>query len=255
MPLLRPDWPAPAPPVGALSTLRSGGVSSGVWGGIDASGDIVGVGGLNLGAHVGDAVDDVRENRRRLAALLPSEPVWLTQVHGATVINAGAATPGVEADASISTAPGVVCAILTADCLPVLLADRHGKVVGAAHAGWRGLAAGVLEHTVTAMRTAGAGDIVAWLGPAIGPKHFEVGEEVRAAFVDPDPACAPAFAATAIGGKYLADLYALARRRLSLHGVMQVSGGDRCTFSEKQSFYSYRRDGVTGRMASLIWLT
>ena len=238
--------------MGALSTLRSGGVSHGAWGNGSGSG------GLNLGAHVGDEESAVRENRRRLGALLPSQPAWLTQVHGASVVDAAIAasapTPP-EADASISTCPGVVCAILTADCLPVLFADMRGRVVGAAHAGWRGLAAGVLENTVHAMRAAGAGEILAWLGPAIGPANFEVGEDVLTAFVGQDPACAAAFVASpGQPGKYRADLYALARRRLFLHGVNDITGGDRCTVAESDSFYSYRRDGVTGRMASLIWV-
>ncbi|MDO8299687.1 peptidoglycan editing factor PgeF [Lacisediminimonas sp.] len=254
MSVLRPAWLPKAPPVGALSSLRSGGVSRGAWG--DGSGN--GRGGLNLGLHVGDQEDNVLENRRRLGVLLPSQPAWLTQVHGATVVDAGAAVALAgppQADASISTRPGVVCAILTADCLPVLFADVQGKVVGAAHAGWRGLAAGVLENTVQAMRTAGAGEIVAWLGPAIGPANFEVGEDVRAAFAGQDAACATAFVARpGLPGKYLADIYALARRRLLLLGISGIAGGERCTVAEAASFYSYRRDGVTGRMASLIWI-
>ncbi len=251
IPVLRPDWPAPAPPVGALSTLRAGGVSSGPWGDLD------GGGGLDLGLHVGDREDDVRENRRRLRALLPAEPAWLTQVHGATVVDAAnaAGAPPPCADASFSNRPGVVCAILTADCMPVLLADVNGKVVGAAHAGWRGLAGGVLENTLQAMRDAGAGDIVAWLGPAIGPANFEVGEDVRTAFIAHDPSAVGAFAPRpGVSGKYLADLYALARLRLGAAGVTAIGGGGHCTVAEPQSFYSYRRDGVTGRMATLIWI-
>ncbi len=254
IPVLRPAWLPQAPPVGALSSLRSGGVSSGAWG--DGVGN--GRGGLNLGLHVNDREGDVLENRRRLGGLLPSQPAWLTQVHGASVVDASAAAvlaDPPQADASISTCPGVVCAILSADCLPVLFADMQGKVVGAAHAGWRGLAAGVLENTVQAMRTAGAGEIVAWLGPAIGPENFEVGEEVRSAFTSQDPACATAFVARpGLPGKYLADIYALARHRLSSQGISGIAGGQRCTVAEAASFFSYRRDGVTGRMASLIWI-
>lgn len=249
IPTLRPQWPSPTAGVGALSTLRTGGVSVGPWG------DSNGVEGLNLGSHVGDNDAHVNENRQRLCRLLPSEPVWLTQVHGTSVVDAGRASRGVRADAGFTNRPDTVCAILTADCLPVLFADSLGQMVGAAHAGWRGLAGGVLENTVAAMRDAGADDIVAWLGPAIGPAHFEVGDDVRDVFVNSDPVCAEAFVARpGIAGKYFADLYALARRRLSRIGVAQVGGGDRCTFSEKRDFYSFRRDGVTGRMATLIWL-
>ncbi|MDB5796969.1 MAG: hypothetical protein JWP36_871 [Paucimonas sp.] len=248
--VLQPDWPLYAARIGALSTLRSGGASSAPWAGGSGSS-----GGLNLGLHVGDREPDVLENRRRLRDLLPSEPCWLEQVHGSTVVDAAIAKGIARADASFSTTPGVVCAILTADCLPVLLADAQARVVGAAHAGWRGLAGGVLENTVQAMREAGAGELFAWLGPAIGPRNFEVGEDVRAAFIAGDAGAAAAFTARpGQPGKYLADLYALARRRLQACGVNAVSGGDRCTVAEPQCFYSYRRDGQTGRMATLAWL-
>jgi YfiH family protein len=245
-----PDWPGMPVSVGALSTTRRGGVSGGRYG----DGEIDGAGGgLNLGLHVGDDVAAVMQNRALLQACLPGAPVWLNQVHGANVVDAAAVRGVPDADASFTTRPGVVCAIMTADCLPVLFADRAGTVVGAAHAGWRGLAQGVLQNTVMRMREAGAGDITAWLGPAIGPRAFEVGAEVRAAFAGADPATAAAFAAQA-GGKYLADIYLLARLALAGCGVRQVGGGGFCTVDDAARFYSYRRDRVTGRMASLVWI-
>ncbi|MBO4120880.1 peptidoglycan editing factor PgeF [Cupriavidus gilardii] len=268
---LIPDWPAPAQ-VRALSTTRSGGVSRGPYGLADGS-----AGGLNLGTHVGDDADAVAQNRRRLRAWLPSAPRWLDQVHGCAVVTAEGgegADDGDEvdgsandapprADASISTAPGQVCAVMTADCLPVLLCDRAGTVVGAAHAGWRGLCEGVIEATLDRMakQRADAGSSpqwLAWLGPAIGPDAFEVGAEVRSAFIEralphEREAVEQAFRSAA-AGKYLADLYALARIRLARAGCVDVYGGDACTVSDPQRFYSYRRDGVTGRMASLVWL-
>ncbi len=198
----------------------------------------------------------MQRNRRLLRPLLPAEPAWLTQVHGTTVVDAATvATDPPQADASIATRPGVVCAILTADCLPVLLCDRAGRVVGAAHAGWRGLAGGVLERTVAAMRAAGADEILAWLGPAIGPQAFEVGEEVRQVFVERDAGVGDAFVPVAHrAGKYHADLYRLARERLRQAGIESVSGGGLCTYSDRRRFFSYRRDGVTGRIGSFIWL-
>ncbi|MGE0081259.1 MAG: peptidoglycan editing factor PgeF [Thiohalomonadaceae bacterium] len=236
-----PDWPAP-PQVRAAVTTRVGGVSVGPY----AS--------LNLGDHVGDDPAAVAENRARLvqALGLPSEPRWLKQVHGTCALDAAAAVGGCEADAGFAALPGVVCAVLTADCLPVLFCDRAGTRVAAAHAGWRGLAAGVLERTVDALGAAPA-DVLAWLGPAIGPQAFEVGEEVRTAFLSQDRGAGTAFRPHG-EGRWLADLYALARRRLSRHGVDAVYGGGLCTFSDPARFFSYRRDGVTGRMASLIWL-
>lgn len=239
---LRPDWPAPAN-VRALTTTRAGGVSRG------------GYASLNLAGHVGDESSAVAENRRRLRRLaaLPAEPAWLNQVHGRGVVRLDAASPpGAEADAATTRMPGVVCAVLTADCLPVLLCDRAGTRVAAAHAGWRGLAGGVLEASVAAMASA-PGELLAWLGPAIGPAAFEVGDEVRQAFVSQNPAAEQAFAPSP-AGRWLADLYALARLRLAACGVEAVYGGGRCTLREAQHFYSYRRDGETGRMASLIWL-
>ncbi|MFP4695858.1 peptidoglycan editing factor PgeF, partial [Thiohalospira sp.] len=191
----------------------------------------------------------VAANRRSLvdALGLPGEPAWLEQVHGVTVADAAAGS-GQRADASVAAAPGAVCAVLTADCLPVLLARSDGTVVAAAHAGWKGLAGGVLEAAVARL---GPGRITAWLGPAIGPGAFEVGDEVRAAFVDPDPGAAACFHYR--HGSLHADLYALARRRLFVAGVAAVHGGGRCTFTESERFYSYRRDGLTGRMATLVW--
>ena len=242
-----PQWPAMAAGVGALSTTRRSGVS------LAPYDDGAGGGGLDLGLHVGDDAARVAQNRARLRAALPAEPVWLSQVHGANVVDAAEVEGVPEADASYTTRPGVVCAIMTADCLPVLLADRAGAVVAAAHAGWRGLAAGVLQNTVARMREAGAVDIVAWLGPAIGPQRFEVGPEVRAAFIDCNAAAGAAFAEQG-NGKYFADIYQLARLALASCGVREVSGGDQCTVTEESLFYSYRRDGVTGRMASLIWI-
>jgi len=245
---LIPDWPVPAN-IGALSTTRRGGTSTGPYG----DGD--GGGGLNLGLHVGDDPRAVQANRALLRTELPAEPAWLTQVHGAGVIDAAVTSPATEADASVANMPGVVCAVQTADCLPVLLCDRAGAVVAAAHAGWRGLAGGVLENAVQAMRARGAGEIMAWLGPAIGPDSFEVGEDVRAAFVERNPQAAVAFRARpGIPGKYLADIYMLARQTLAAAGVDAVYGGGRCTVRERDCFYSYRRDRVTGRMASLIWI-
>lgn len=241
------DWPGMPPAVGALCTTRGGGVSAAPYD------DGAGGGGLNLGLHVGDVAARVMRNRALLQARLPGAPVWLNQVHGAHVVDAAAVDGVPDADASFTTRPGVVCAIMTADCLPVLFADRAGAVVAAAHAGWRGLAQGVLPNTVARMRDAGAGDIQAWLGPAIGPQAFEVGTEVRAAFADVDPAAAAAFVAQP-DGKYLADIYRLARLALAGCGVQQVSGGGFCTVGDAARFYSYRRDRVTGRMASLVWI-
>lgn len=237
-----PDWPAPAR-VRSLATTRQGGVSTGVY----AS--------LNLGDHVGDDAQAVAENRRRVAAVLPAAPLWLNQVHGAHALDAGneaAAASAPAADAAFARRPAAVCAVMTADCLPVLLCDQSGTVVAAAHAGWRGLHAGVLERTVAAMDCPGA-QLLAWLGPAIGPAAFEVGDEVRTAFVSVDAKADAAFAALR-PGKWLADIYLLARLALARTGVTAIYGGNYCTVQEAARFFSYRRDGATGRMASLIWL-
>lgn len=252
LPLVDLRWPGLPAAVAALSTTRRGGVSGTPYD------DAAGGGGLNLGTHVGDDPLAVAANRQRLRELLPAEPAWLRQVHGVRVIDAAGAGPAAqapEADASISTRPGVVCAIMTADCLPVLLADEDGRVVGAAHAGWRGLAAGVLQATVQAMREAGAGRVLAWLGPAIGPREFEVGEDVVRAFAGFGTAAAAAFQPLpGAACKHLADLPALARLALAEAGVLEVAGGTHCTAGQQRDFYSFRRDGVTGRMASLIWI-
>lgn len=252
IPGIVPRWDAPTP-VRAFVTTRGGGVSAGAFGREGGA-----PGGMNLGTRCGDDPDAVCANRARLASLLPSQPVWLEQVHGTAVHRVSTnALPAVEprADASVTSLHGVVLAILTADCLPVLFADSSGTAIGAAHAGWRGLAAGVLERTVEAVRDcAGAdADILAWLGPAIGPAAFEVGDEVRARFCDEDRACAIAFTAGAGNGKWMADLYALARIRLARVNVLRITGGGRCTYAEQAEFHSYRRDRVCGRMASLIW--
>jgi len=239
---ITPDWPAPAN-VRAVSTTRLGGVSHPPF---DS---------LNLAGHVGDAPVAVANNRARLAGALslPASPHWLSQVHGTEVARLETGSEGLpEADASLTTQPGVVCAVLTADCLPVLFCDRAGSRVAVAHAGWRGLSAGVLEATVSAFQLP-ADEILAWLGPAIGPRAFEVGEEVRQAFCVVDPAAAEAFIAAG-PGHWRADLYQLARQRLARAGVTAITGGGRCTFTEVDTFYSFRRDGITGRMASLIWL-
>jgi YfiH family protein len=221
-------------------TLRSGGVSQGLY----AS--------LNPASHVNDAADAVLTNRAMIKQMLalPAEPVWLQQVHGVDVVKADQVTDLPEADASFTDQSGVVCAVLTADCLPVLFCGDQGAVIGAAHAGWRGLQVGVIEQTIAAMNCR---DLQVWLGPAIGPAHFEVGDEVREAFVSQNANASVAFSATQ-AGKWLADIYQLARIRLANLGVEQVYGGGLCTVSDAQRFYSYRRDGAaTGRMASLIW--
>ncbi|HEY6239221.1 MAG TPA: peptidoglycan editing factor PgeF [Burkholderiales bacterium] len=235
---IEPDWPAAAR-VRALITTRAGGVSSGKF----AS--------LNLSLRVGDDLERVTSNRAILRKYLPADPVWLKQVHGTVAIDAAQARPDAEADGIVARTAGPVCAVLTADCLPVLLSDRAGKAVGIAHAGWRGLAGGVIENVVRATATSPQ-DLIAYLGPGIGPRTYEVGEEVRLAFVGKDPGADAAFAPLQ-RGKYLADLYELARRRLKASGVAEVHGGGFCTASDER-FFSFRRDRATGRMASLIWL-
>ena len=246
--VLRPDWPAPAP-VRSAFTLRAGGVSAGHY----AS--------LNLGAHVGDEAPAVAENRRRVAAelRLPAEPLWLSQVHGTTVVavddalvTADKRDAAPQGDAAVTRRAGRVLAVLVADCLPVLLARRDGGAVAVAHAGWRGLAAGVIESTIAALGAAGE-ELLAWLGPGIGPAHFEVGDEVRQAFCRQQRQAEAAFVRNR-RGRWQCDLPQLARQRLSALGVRAVHGGARCTYREPASFYSYRRDGVTGRMAALIWM-
>lgn len=219
MEVITPDWPAPAN-VRALVTTRALG---------------------NMGA----------EGRDRLMKSLPSEPVWLKQVHGTTVINADGRPRLAHADASFSKRKGVVCAVMLADCMPVLLTD--GSVVGAAHAGWRGLSSGVIEATFSAMKVKGE-ETLAWLGPAIGPKVYEVGEDVREAFLEIDPAAQSAFVPNR-PGHWLLDLYAVARQRLARLGVTRIFGGDFCTYTERDRFFSFRRDKTSERMAAMVWLT
>jgi len=238
------DWPASAN-VRAFQTTRTGGFSFAPY---DS---------LNLGDHVGDDALTVVRNRQSLNDVLPSEPVWLEQVHGVEVVIAEQASCKPRADACISRAKNAVCASMTADCLPVLLCDQAGTVVAAAHAGWRGLADGVLEETVKAMNVS-PNSLMAWLGPAIGPQAFEVGEDVRDAFISHDSAASTAFilhTSPLTPNKYLADIYQLARQRLNALSITQIYGGGLCTYTDQTRFFSFRRDGVTGRMASLIWLT
>ncbi len=223
----------------ALITTRDGGVSSGKF----AS--------LNLSTRVGDDPHRVARNRAILRACLPAEPAWVKQAHGTAVIDAARATPDAEADGIVTQRPGEVCAVMTADCLPVLFSDRAGKCIGIAHAGWRGLAAGILENVIRTM-DAPPQNLIAYIGPGIGARRYEVGEDVRNAFVERDPAAAKSFAPRQ-NGTYLADLYALARQRLAAARVAEVYGGEFCTASEGR-FFSFRRDRTTGRMASLIWL-
>ncbi len=239
--MLIPDWPAPAR-VRACSTTRLGGVSNAPY---DS---------LNLGNHVGDSPLHVQDNRQRLLATagLPVMPHWLQQVHGTQVINLDQVSSDLlTGDAAYTTRQDRVCAVMTADCLPVLFCSADGDEVAAAHAGWRGLQAGVLEETLRHFRARPA-DILAWMGPAIGPQQFEVGGEVREAFLQVDPTADCAFVPR--NGKFLADIYQLARLRLAAAGVTQVFGGEYCTVSDSGRFFSYRRDGMTGRMATLIWL-
>jgi len=240
---ITPDWPAPAT-VGALSTTRLGGQS------------LPPYDQLNLGDHVGDDPATIAANRLTVQtqAGLASAPIWLNQVHGTRCLDASQAKTGDEADAIVAHKAGPICAIMTADCLPLLLCNKVGDRIGAAHAGWRGLLDGVIESTLSAMDCPGD-TLLAWLGPAIGPMAFEVGPEVRDAFVAKDDTAAKAFKpVSGPGDKWLCDIYALAHLRLQQAGVTAIYGGDRCTWREKDTFFSYRRDGSTGRMASLIWL-
>lgn len=238
LPLIRPDWTLPA--VRALSTTRAGGVSRGPWA------------ELNLGAACGDDPAAVAENRRRLECLLPGPPQWLNQVHGTRVIASHEWRPGIEADAAWTDRPGRVLAIQTADCLPVLVADREGRVAGAAHAGWRGLAAGVLERLIGALPVS-PGDVQAWIGPGIGAGAFEVGPEVREAFLAVDAGLGGHFR-PGREDRWLADLKGIAADRLAAAGIARVFDCGLCTHADAGRFFSFRRDGTCGRMASLIWL-
>lgn len=241
-----PDWPAPGN-VKALFTTRNGGVSRGANGAYAS---------LNLGAHVNDNLTDVECNRALLRHHLPGEPSWLKQVHGTLPIwidQTTAVTP--EGDAVLSRKQGTVCAVMVADCLPVFLCDTAGTTVGIVHAGWRGLAGGILEQSIAAMAVDHS-KLMAWLGPAIGPDHFEVGADVYEAFVQQDAQAVQAFVPknSSHEKKWLADIFLLARQRLTSIGITEIYGGGICTFSDPERFFSYRRDGETGRMAALIWL-
>jgi purine-nucleoside/S-methyl-5'-thioadenosine phosphorylase / adenosine deaminase len=241
-----PEWPAPSN-VRALFTTRIGGTSSGP-NGIYAT--------LNLGDHVNDRATNVAGNRALLRNYLPSNPKWLKQVHGVLPIWVDHDSTTFEGDAAMSRRCGTVCVVLVADCLPIFLCDLAGTMVGVIHAGWRGLAGGIIEKTITEMNC-GQTRLMAWLGPAIGPNYFEVGEEVREAFINQDGKSRLAFVPQyqTKGSKWLANIFLLARQRLATAGVTEIYGGEICTYSDPKKFYSYRRDGVTGRMAALIWLS
>lgn len=234
-----PDWPV-APRVRSFVTARGGGVSRGPYA------------TFNVGDRTDDDPADVGENRRRLRALLPAEPRWLTQVHGPRVVHADEVDSPIEADASFTRTPGVVCAVKIADCMPVLITDLAGTVIGAAHAGWRGLSQGVIERTIAAMACPPE-HLLAFLGPAIGPDAFEVGDDVLEAFVAADPQATDAFRRSR-AGKWTADLFALGRRRLARAGVTRVYGGGLCTYADPARFFSYRRERASGRMVAVIWL-
>ncbi len=240
----RPDWPAP-PNVKALQTTRLGGISQAPY---DT---------LNLGDHVQDNPIHVAHNRQLLSDFVPSEPVWLNQVHGTRVIDAALSSCIESADAAFTQKKEVVCVTMTADCLPVLVCDTQGTIVAAIHAGWRSLCDGVIEQTIQTMLAQrpelAPTQLMAWLGPAIGPQAFEVGEEVRAQFIAKDSHAESAFVASS--EKWLGNLSMIARQRLRLLGIEAVFGGNECTYSNSEKYFSFRRDGVTGRMATLIWLS
>jgi polyphenol oxidase len=236
--LIIPNWPAPAK-VKALQTTRIGGISLSPYN------------SLNLGSHVNDDPIHVAHNRQLLSQFLPSEPVWLNQVHGINVVDAAQTECVPDADASYTNRKNVVCVIMTADCLPILVCDTAGTVVASIHAGWRSLCDGVIEATIAKM-SVNPSDLMAWLGPAIGPNAFEVGGEVREQFMAKDAKSKVAFKKH--GDKYLADIYKIATQRLNNLGVTQIYGGGECTFTDEKRFFSFRRDGATGRMATLIWL-
>jgi YfiH family protein len=252
MNLIRPQWQAPKT-VHALVTTRMGGSSKPPYE------------SLNLGDHVGDDPNNVQENRQLLRMQLPSEPLWMKQTHGITIstpaIRSHNLAAVIEADGIVTTTPHEVLCILSADCLPVLFTAIDGSVIGAAHAGWRGLSEGVLENTVQEMLLLShhlvKNDLIAWLGPAIGPDAFEVGEDVYQAFTNSAiPIESTDFVPiTAKPGKYMANLYSLARSRLRAIGLSQIEGGQMCTYHDKEHFFSYRRNGATGRFASLIWIS
>lgn len=235
---LKPDWPVP-PNVHAATTLRSGGTSQGFYN------------SLNPASHVGDNPEWVNQNRQIIKKLLnlPSEPVWLNQTHSNLAINAATSLQPVSADASFTDQANVVCAVMTADCLPLLVCATGGSEIAAIHAGWRGLLDGVIDNTIAALQNR---DILVWLGPAIGPECFEVGAEVRAAFLSKSVEYSPAFKKFS-QDTWLADIYHLARINLAALGIEKVFGGGFCTVTDEERFYSFRRDKDTGRMATLIW--
>lgn len=239
--MFTPAWPAPAN-VKAVSSSRKGGESDGLFQ------------SLNLGTHVGDSVDVVTRNRLlfQTQAAMPGQPVWLNQTHGTRCITLSSGDiSDINADASFSRQPGLICAVMTADCLPIVICNRLGTEVAAVHAGWRGLCNGIIENTLQ-MFTQPV-DCMAWLGPAISQHHFEVGAEVRTAFIEQEPEAAAAFI-PGEAGKWFADLYLLARQRLTRRGINAIYGADHCTYQQNTDFFSYRRDGQTGRMATAIWL-
>ncbi len=242
-----PNWPSKPANVRAMSTTRFGGYSAAPFD--DGTGGL----GWNLGDHVGDATSAVRANRELLQSLLPNPVIFLSQIHGNIVVEADGLADGFEADAIISTKPLQVCAVMTADCLPILFSSKDGTLVAAAHAGWRGLAGGILANTVEKMRAKGAEELTAWMGPAIGPDQFEVGEELITIFEKSIGSVNHCFRSTGQTGKYFANLYELAKLSLRQQGIDKVHGGDYCTYSDPSRFYSYRRDKKTGRMATLIW--
>lgn len=239
--LILPDWPAP-PCVKAVSTTRRGGLSKAPYD------------HFNLALHVGDDPDAVHANRKLLkqSLKLPAEPLWLNQIHSNQVIHSDQKGSCNDADAMIGLQPGTVCVVMTADCLPLLICDRSGSKVSAVHAGWRGLLAGIIERAIAALAIEPK-ELIAWLGPAIGPDAFEVDEPVISSFTNLDPAYEQAFSVNR-PGHWLMDIYALAEMKLRRSGVQRISGGELCTASDASRFYSYRRDGRTGRMASLIWI-
>ena len=241
---ITPNWPAPAN-VKALQTTRAGGISRGSYN------------SLNFGSHVNDEPMHVAHNRQLLSDFLPSEPVWLNQVHGINAVDAAQTDCLPAADASFSTRKNVVCVTMTADCLPILLCNQAGTAVASIHAGWRGLCDGIIDATVSKMPVNSA-DLIAWLGPAIGPNAFEVGAEVREQFMIKDAKSEIAFkkqGENQAQDKWLADIYKIATQRLNNLGITQIYGGGECTYTDKEKFFSFRRDGQTGRMATLIWLS
>lgn len=234
---LAADWPAPEH-IRAGTTIRTGGTSTDQYS------------SLNAAMHVGDKPENVIDNRKRIKVLLelPAEPVWLQQIHGNRVVRAECAD-NLEADASYSNNKNIICAVMTADCLPLLLCSQDGSCIAAVHGGWKGLLTGVIENTVASMRQ---NNLLAWMGPAIGPKCFQVGSEVRAAFINKKAEYSSAFNEQK-NGKWLADIYHIARITLTTIGITRIYGGEYCTVTDENRFYSYRRDGDTGRMTTMIW--